>query len=99
MVAKTLEKCDTTLRAKEAQLIEALDHLQTLEGRIVTETRELRLELANLYQRHYAQEDEGKKLAATVEDMWMGIGLDFETVINTPAFKEIQMHQLQFGSK
>lgn len=65
----------------------------------MTKTKELRLVLANLHQRLYAQEDEGKKLVATVEDMWMGIGLDFETVINTPAFKEIQMHQLQSGSE
>lgn len=36
-----------------------------------------------------AQEDKGEKLAATVEDMRRGIGLDFETLINTPAFKEI----------
>lgn len=32
-----------------------------------------------------------------MEDMWKGIGLDFETLIQTPIFEEIWMHLLHFG--
>lgn len=71
MVAKTLE----------AQLIKALDRLQTLEGRVAADPMELRLVLTDLLHRLNAYEKEGEKLAATVEDMLKGIGLDFETLI------------------
>lgn len=85
MVAKTLEEHEATLRAKEAQLLEALDHHRSLEGKTKTEMNELWLISADLRQRLDAQEEEGERLAVMMEEMQNGVGLDFTTLINTPA--------------
>lgn len=74
-----------------------LDCLRTLEEKAAAETKELRLISAELCQRLDAQEEEGEKLVATVDDMRRGIGLDFETLIQTLAFKKIQLHLLHSG--
>lgn len=94
MVAKTLKDREAALRVKESQLIEALDRLRSLEKQTTAEARELRLISADLRQRLDAQEEEGEKLAATLADMQMGTGLDFETLMNKIAFEEIRLHLL-----
>lgn len=65
----------------------------------MAETWELRLISTNLRQRLNAQEEEGARLAATVEEIQSGIDLNFTTLINTPAFEEIRMYLLQSGSE
>lgn len=61
--------------------------------------KELPLISTDLFQHHDAQEEEGEKLAATIEGMHRGEGLHFSTLINMPAFKEIRLYLLQSGSE
>lgn len=88
VVAKILEEREATLRVKEAQLLEFLDHHRSLEGRTMAKMRELQLIAADLQQCFDAKEQEFKKLAFTMEEMRSGVSLDFTTLSNTPAFEE-----------
>lgn len=88
VVAKILEEREATLRVKEAQLLEFLDHHRSLEGQTTAEMRELQLIAADLQQCFDTEEQECEKLAFTMEEMRSGVGLDFTTLINMPAFEE-----------
>lgn len=69
---KSLEEREGALRMKEAQLLEALNHRQSLEEQTSMIIRETRLVSADLHQRLDVQEEEGEKLMQIIEGMYRG---------------------------
>lgn len=92
---RSLEEHNASLRMKDAQLREVMEKLQSLKGKSAFEAREIQLLSAKLCQRLDTQEEEGERLIARVEAINKGIGLDFEALIQTPAFDEIRLYLLQ----
>lgn len=92
MAAKSLEEREGALRVKEAQILEALNHHQSLKKQSSSIIRETRLVSADLRQRLDVQEEEGEKLMQITEGMCHGECLEFWILINTRGFEEIRVY-------
>lgn len=89
-MARMLEECKSTLRVKEAQLFKAIERLKSVEEKAVVDAKELRLVSLELRQRLDEYKEENLHLTASVEAMRQGEGLDYNPLIQTPAFEEIR---------
>lgn len=81
-----LKECDGTLQVKEAQLLDALQRLRSVEEKATANVKELRLVSSQLQQRLDEQEDERLRLTTSVEAVQQGEGLDYDALIQTPTF-------------
>lgn len=93
-----LEECELTLRAKEAQILDVLQRLRSVEENAAVDVKELRLVSSELRQQLDEQEEESLRLIASVDAMRHGEGLDYDALIQTPVLKDICQYLLQFGS-
>lgn len=89
-----LEEREGTLRAKEAQLLDALQRHSSVEEKATADVKELRLVSSKLRQRLDEQEEESLRLTASVEAMRHGEGFDYDALIQMPTFDDIRQYLL-----
>lgn len=73
--------------------------IRSIEEKITSEISELKLASSDLRQGLNDQEEYGEMIIANFGAMRMGIGLDLESIIETPILEDIKMYLLQSGSK